>query len=95
MIEGSGSIPLTNGSVSGSGRPKKMWIRWIRIRNIATKYLGTPIVRRDGGAHPRIAVHFLIGISTAHSSSLSVTAQGFVTNKGITANLLNLRKIET
>jgi hypothetical protein len=35
MIEGSGSIPLTNGS--GSGRPKNMWIRWIRIRN--TDYL--------------------------------------------------------
>ncbi len=37
MIEGSGSkaesgsIPLTNGS--GSGRPKNVWIRWIRIRN--------------------------------------------------------------
>ncbi len=34
MIEGSGSgsrsIPLINGS--GSGRPKNMWIRWIRIR---------------------------------------------------------------
>ncbi len=30
MIEGSGSTPLTNGS--GSGRPKNMWIRWIRIR---------------------------------------------------------------
>jgi hypothetical protein len=28
--EGSGSIPLTNGS--GSGRPKNTWIRWIRIR---------------------------------------------------------------
>jgi hypothetical protein len=27
---GSGSIPLTSGS--GSGRPKNMWIRWIRIR---------------------------------------------------------------
>ncbi len=27
---GSGSIPLTNSS--GSGRPKNMWIRWIRIR---------------------------------------------------------------
>jgi hypothetical protein len=27
-IEGSGSIPLTNGF--GSGRPKNMWIRWIR-----------------------------------------------------------------
>jgi hypothetical protein len=26
----SGSIPLTSGS--GSGRPKNMWIRWIRIR---------------------------------------------------------------
>jgi hypothetical protein len=30
MIEGSGSIPLTSGS--GSGRPKNMWIRWIRFR---------------------------------------------------------------
>ncbi len=28
-IEGSGSIPLTNGS--GSGRAKNMWIRWIRL----------------------------------------------------------------
>jgi hypothetical protein len=33
MIEGSGSIPLTNGSGSGSRRPQNMWIRWIRIRN--------------------------------------------------------------
>jgi hypothetical protein len=33
MIEGSGSIHLTSGSGSGSGRPKNMWIRWIRIRN--------------------------------------------------------------
>jgi hypothetical protein len=33
MIEGSGSIPLASGS--GSGRPKNMWIWWIRslIRN--------------------------------------------------------------
>jgi hypothetical protein len=31
MIEGSGFIPLTNGS--GSRRPKNMWIRWIRICN--------------------------------------------------------------
>jgi hypothetical protein len=30
MIEGSGSVPLTSGSVSG--RTKNMWIRWIRIR---------------------------------------------------------------
>ncbi len=34
MIEGSGSIPVTNGSGSGSRRPKNMWIRFrIRIRN--------------------------------------------------------------
>ncbi len=32
MIEGSGSIPLTNGSRSGSRRPKNIWIR---IRNTA------------------------------------------------------------
>ncbi len=34
MIEGSGSgsIPVTSGSGFGSGRPKNMWIRWIRIR---------------------------------------------------------------
>ncbi len=38
MIEGSGSgsIPLTN--VSGSGWPKNMWIRWIRIRIRNTVY---------------------------------------------------------
>jgi hypothetical protein len=37
MIEGfgSGSIHLTSGSEPGSGRPKNMWIRWIRIRNTA------------------------------------------------------------
>jgi len=29
---GSGSIPLTSGSRSGSGMPKIMWIQWIRIR---------------------------------------------------------------
>ncbi len=38
---GSGSIPLTNGSGSGSRRPKNMWVRWIqiriRIRNTALK----------------------------------------------------------
>ncbi len=32
MIEGSGSIPLTGGSGSGSRRPKNKWIRRIRIR---------------------------------------------------------------
>jgi hypothetical protein len=31
MIDGSGSVSLTNGS--GSGRPKYMWILRIRIRN--------------------------------------------------------------
>jgi hypothetical protein len=35
MIESSGSIPLTSGS--GSGRPKNMWIQWIRIRNTGDK----------------------------------------------------------
>ncbi len=29
---GSGSIPVTSGSGSGSRRPKNTWIRWIRIR---------------------------------------------------------------
>ncbi len=35
---GSGAIPLTNGT--GSGRPKNMWIRWIRIRirNTGSRY---------------------------------------------------------
>ncbi len=35
MIDGSGSIPLTNGS--GSGRPKNIRIRKIRILNTALK----------------------------------------------------------
>ncbi len=47
MIEGSGSgagsvsgsIPLTSGFGSGSGRPKNMWIRWIRIRIRNTAYV--------------------------------------------------------
>ncbi len=33
MIEGSGSVHMIIGS--GSGRPKNMWTRWIRIRNTA------------------------------------------------------------
>jgi hypothetical protein len=39
---GSGSIPLTIGS--GSGRPKNMWIRWIRIRNTAYKHWVTTLL---------------------------------------------------
>ncbi len=42
MIEESGSIPLTSGPVSGSGRPGMMWIR-IRntdyLRHCISKYL--------------------------------------------------------
>jgi hypothetical protein len=30
---GSGSVPIPLTKGSGSGRPKNMWIRWIRIRN--------------------------------------------------------------
>ncbi len=39
MIEGFGSIPLTNGSGSGSGRPKNMW-----IRNTAWTTVSLPIL---------------------------------------------------
>ncbi len=41
MIEGSGSVSLTDGSGFGSGRPKNTWILriWIRIRNTANKLL--------------------------------------------------------
>ncbi len=54
MIEGSGSrsIPLTNGS--GSGRPKNIWIRWIRIRirntaqQTAKKPGSLPVYSLDG-----------------------------------------------
>jgi hypothetical protein len=35
MVEESGSIPLTSGSGSGTGRPKN---RWIRIRNTGLFY---------------------------------------------------------
>ncbi len=47
MIErsGSGSIPLTSGS--GSGRPKNMWLRWIRIRNTAGKDSALPACVTD------------------------------------------------
>ncbi len=47
MIEGSGSIPLTNGSGPGSGRPKNMWIRWIRIRIRNTGIRDGKICNRD------------------------------------------------
>jgi hypothetical protein len=40
MIEesGYGSVPLTNGSGSGSRRPKNIWIRRIRIRNTGSLF---------------------------------------------------------
>ncbi len=39
-----GSVPLTDGSVSGSRRPKNMWIRWIRISNTGdTKGVPVPV----------------------------------------------------
>jgi hypothetical protein len=49
MIEGSGSgsIPLTNGSKSGSRRPKNIWIRIrIRIRNRDTDFSPILVGRR-------------------------------------------------
>ena len=36
MIEGSGSMPLTNGSRSGSRRPKNMWIRNTGVHSAKT-----------------------------------------------------------
>ncbi len=42
VIEGSGSIPLTNGSGSGSRRPNNIRIRRIRIRNTACQELWAP-----------------------------------------------------
>ncbi len=41
MIEGSGSIPLTNGSGSGSRRPKNMWIRNFQCKNLCFPVLKT------------------------------------------------------
>jgi hypothetical protein len=69
LIEGSGSIPLTSGSGSGShGRPKNMWIRWIRIRNTAQNVsvittlcgagCGVPRLHRpDPDAEPQAELH--------------------------------------
>ncbi len=52
MIEGSGSgsIPLTNGSGSGSMRPKNMWIR---IRNTAFGWLARPSGSRSSSLSSR------------------------------------------
>jgi hypothetical protein len=57
MIEGSGSIPMTSGSGSVSGRPKNMWIRWIRIRirntaNFAYQSKGADRKRFDADSDP-------------------------------------------
>jgi hypothetical protein len=53
VIEESGSIPLNNGSGSGSRRPKNIRIRWIRIRirihNTASKFNFIP---PQGGSVP-------------------------------------------
>jgi hypothetical protein len=45
---GSGSIPWTSGS--GSGRPKNMWIRWIRIRNTGSNCIRQPCYLLGQGA---------------------------------------------
>jgi hypothetical protein len=45
MIEGSGSIPLTNGS--GSGRPRNMWIR---IQNTDLPKMFNPLAQVGSGA---------------------------------------------
>ncbi len=50
MIEGSGSIHLTSGS--GSGRPKNMWIRRIRIRNTAKNCQILPGTGSGSGSLP-------------------------------------------
>jgi hypothetical protein len=53
---GSGFIPLTNGSGSGSRRSKNTWIRWIRIRirNTVTNY------------HPFLPVAFYMKRTVMH-----------------------------
>jgi hypothetical protein len=55
---GSGSIPLTSGSGSRSGRPKNMWIRWIRIRIGNT---GSSLLVRDpiGNKHAFTGVRYM------------------------------------
>ena len=55
VIEGSGSIPLTNGS--GSMRPKNMWIR-IRIRNFGTSVAdpGLSAILRPGPGWKEIQI---------------------------------------
>jgi hypothetical protein len=64
MIEGSGSITLTNVSGFGSGKPKNMWIRWIRIRSTATRiriWIRMELLDPDPGetnADPRPSLNF-------------------------------------
>jgi hypothetical protein len=43
MTEGSGFVPSTNGSGSGSGRPKNLQILRIWVRNTVKRIMGTLI----------------------------------------------------
>jgi hypothetical protein len=54
MIEGSGSITLTNGSESG--RPKNKWIRWIQIqiKNTVNYYMRE---ERNAGLNEQLSSH--------------------------------------
>jgi hypothetical protein len=54
MIEGSGSISLTNGSLYGYGRSRKIWILRIRIRNNGLNHASSWIITiREGCfSHP-------------------------------------------
>jgi hypothetical protein len=59
MMEGSGSVALTIGS--GSGRPKNLWIRRIRIRN--NDSLHVPYLENAGVDGPAVLAAHLVTLS--------------------------------
>jgi hypothetical protein len=72
MIEGSGagSIPLTSGS--GSGRPKNMWIQWIRIPILNTEDRNefmhrAGIFKKSMGARHRVGIGFLYPVPPGYT----------------------------
>ncbi len=86
-MEGSGSVSLTNGSGCGSGRPKNIWILWIRICKTGWFWLentdgekNQPAEHCAGGSLPRSCSSLLIRFSAMLHNLTSLKQQNFINN---------------
>ena len=95
MVEGSGSgsIPLTSGS--GSGRPKNMWILWIRIRNTDKKIVDNSSQWIECHApveyYKKLVFKMKISVKKTVTGSVPST---LIPNRNVTSNSLRSIKMD-